>query len=808
MSSPEDSEVVNVEMDSIEKNIDILSFDGGGSRGVMEVKILDDVLRLATIVLRNPLTVHYLVNEECNERKKHFLENLVVRERLINDMNAVKDPLHPADVYDMIVGTSTGALVAFGLVGGKRVGKYHHIRERMSVDECIQMYLTKTKIIFKKTLMQKFLSCIPMLSSIPLGTYSQANVKKVVKKQFSDCSLEDFRKLHDSKCVAGAVARRLGRYEDLVLFDTANEDYKNYKAYKVLLASSNAPIYFDTPVKIGNDEFVDGGVGANCPLRQAIPRAQTVFAKDGKQVKIVSVLSIAPPSSSKSEIPSHGGLSSWLYYFVNASTDGYAVFNDLVEKNRGNKTLFQRLSPRGKSLKKFKLDEINVQNMIDAMDDEKLHNDMFLVDVVASAMLVVLASIDKGQHYQKISPEIASQLAQAAGLAHQSKREYESAIISYKTSKRLLQRKVRVDEQDDFTMMKITYNIAKCTKKQGNFQLAIYLLKTSVRDLLCYQGDPKSDLLLVDSLIEIADIYMETFRYDDAETYLNEVIVNYIKEKQKFARILIYEGWCKQQLGKYDEAVNLYREAATYTADDVNPEKAEILNNIGLCFLSLGMIEKALTFVLLAQDVRDKLSKEKNDPLVAESYFNVGFCLLKKGDFDAAKKNLEDAKAIYEYIGDKIGVSLILRNLARYLTLKNPPDNDLALVYAQQAQEKMKKYVLDYDNPGIAVNLSVLGLCLFNAERFEEAKMNLLEALDMIENLFSENHPWLIEIYQLLYDIFVRYGDLAKAENYKRKRARIYSEINKMAKNIDTTSEVRWKSLPYHPFSINSRSSF
>lgn len=77
-------------MHSTSKKINILSFDGGGSRGVMELKILDDVLPLTTIVLKNPETVDYLANEDKNESKVNFLKDRPVRERLINDLKAVK----------------------------------------------------------------------------------------------------------------------------------------------------------------------------------------------------------------------------------------------------------------------------------------------------------------------------------------------------------------------------------------------------------------------------------------------------------------------------------------------------------------------------------------------------------------------------------------------------------------------------------------------------------------------------------------------------------------------------------------------
>ncbi|XP_046840655.1 uncharacterized protein LOC124434790 [Xenia sp. Carnegie-2017] len=789
-------------MDLTKKRIDILSFDGGGSRGVMELKILDDVLRLATIVLKTPETVKYLVKEENDEKEENFLEDRAVRERLINDLRDVKDPIHPAEVYEMIVGTSTGALIAFGLVGGNKVGNNHRKRERMTVEECIQMYLTKTREIFRKTWSHWFYSYIPLLSKIPLLTYSQGNVEKALEDQFGDCILSDLGGVGPLKNVAGAVARKLGEKGDLVLFDTASEDYNNYKAYEVLLASSNAPIYFNTPVDIGNDKFVDGGVGGNCPLKQAIPRAQKHFGKDGKDVKIVSVLSIAPPLHLESAIDSNTGFESWVNYFVKESTDGNAVYNDVVKQHRWNKTLFQRLSPRGESLKKFKLDEIDVQKMLDYMKKEKAEDDMFLVDVVATAMVVVFTSVKKVKNEQKTTLTTAARLAKVAGLAYESRKEYESAIVSYETSKRL-QKKVGID----FTYFEVSYKIAKCMKKQGRFQLAMKSFKSNVNILVGHQGDKKIDDILVDTLIEIADCYLATFRYADAEEYLEEFRLKYKKKEdindEKFARVFTKEAWCKQQQGKFVKAVNLYTEAATYTPDDDNPEKAEIQNNIGLCFVSLGMKEKGLEFVRKAQKIREKLNTPNKDSLVAESLYNVGFCLLKKGDFDKAKDSLERAKEKYDQLNDEIGISLALRNLAAYLSLKHEPEYDRALAYAQQALEKIKNSVPYYYNPGIARSLSVLGLCLFKAGKFKEAKKKLLQASDITKYLFSEDHWWLIDIYKLLYNLYMK-DDEQEAKEYETKRIKIESEIENMAKNIEENIEIRWKPLPDNPSSKNN----
>ncbi|XP_046840321.1 uncharacterized protein LOC124434463 [Xenia sp. Carnegie-2017] len=616
-------------MHSATKKINILSFDGGGSRGVMELKILDDVLRLTTIVLNSPKKIYFFANEDKNERNVNFLKDRSVRERLIKDMEAVKDPIHPTDVYDMIVGTSTGSLIAFGLVGGNKVGNNHHVRERMTVEECIKMYKTTTKKIFPWR---------PKIFHIPTSPYKLANVEKALKDQFGDCCLYDIGGKDSSKTVAGAVAKELGNNQNLVMFDTFSKDNAYYKAYKVMLASSSAPIFFDKPTEIGSHKYVDGGIGGNCPLAQAIPRAKEIFGENGEHVEITSVLSIAPPSKLEPP-PQDNDRVDWAKYLVSLSTDGNAVFNEVVKQHNQTKTLFQRLEPRGDTLKDFNLNERDTDKMINYMEKEKLENDMFLVDVVASAMVVFLMFIEKVKNDDKTTLTIAAQLAEAAGCAYQSKNEYESAIISYQTSKRL-QEKV---SSDITTIKNITYSIANCYKQQGDFRSAIDLFKSNVRDLCRHGDDKKSKDVLVDTLIEIADCYLTTSDYIDAEIYLNEIP----EERKKSARFLTYLARCKQQKGEIEEAADLYREAASYTKDNDSYDKAKILSNLGLCFLSVKKNDEAEVLISKAKDMRRSIieeRKQENDAQEAEFLFNDGLCLIEKNQYVEAIENLEKLK--------------------------------------------------------------------------------------------------------------------------------------------------------------------
>ena len=86
----------------------ILSLDGGGSRGVMEAVILKDLMSCLTLVQRGELEAGIVdfTTEESRTRMREKLDSVV-------------DVIHPGDVFKMVSGTSIGALMAFSLLHGK-----------------------------------------------------------------------------------------------------------------------------------------------------------------------------------------------------------------------------------------------------------------------------------------------------------------------------------------------------------------------------------------------------------------------------------------------------------------------------------------------------------------------------------------------------------------------------------------------------------------------------------------------------------------------------------------------------------------
>ena len=78
------------------KAINVLAFDGGGSRGIMEAMIADDLMRIFTLMREDPKKLQPLVMELAKPNG---------RKDLNKELKSVL-PIHPKDVFDMIAGIS------------------------------------------------------------------------------------------------------------------------------------------------------------------------------------------------------------------------------------------------------------------------------------------------------------------------------------------------------------------------------------------------------------------------------------------------------------------------------------------------------------------------------------------------------------------------------------------------------------------------------------------------------------------------------------------------------------------------------
>ena len=94
--------------------------------------------------------------------------------------------------------------------------------------------------------------------------------------------------LHREKVICACVALNWEK-QSLETFDTHNARFKDWDLIQFLTASSDAPVYFTPPYTVQSPsgertDYIDGGLGANCPAVQGIDLAKERLVLLGSRV--------------------------------------------------------------------------------------------------------------------------------------------------------------------------------------------------------------------------------------------------------------------------------------------------------------------------------------------------------------------------------------------------------------------------------------------------------------------------------------------------------------------------------------------
>ena len=84
--------------------VNILSFDGGGSRGIMEVMILDDIMNSVTAIKNKPKSLLKL-RQKCGS----IFATKQNRQEFKSLLSIEMEPVHPTEVFDLIAGNQNMA---------------------------------------------------------------------------------------------------------------------------------------------------------------------------------------------------------------------------------------------------------------------------------------------------------------------------------------------------------------------------------------------------------------------------------------------------------------------------------------------------------------------------------------------------------------------------------------------------------------------------------------------------------------------------------------------------------------------------
>lgn len=241
------------------KRFQILSLDGGGIKGIFSAALLA-----------------YIEEDLQTDIVKHF---------------------------DLIVGTSTGGIIALGLGLGMRP------------KEIIEFYVQEGRKIFP-----------------PRRRFDVRSLRQFIRYKHNRRPLEDALKDCFGEKLLGESRKRLVipafnlADNDVKLFKTAHHerlrrDYK-VQTWKVAMATSAAPTYFPAFNCIDHMKLIDGGVWANNPIMVGLTEAVGMLDVDLDNIAILSIGTLEDLPKRPAESLSKGGLWQWRKYGVKVLFSG------------------------------------------------------------------------------------------------------------------------------------------------------------------------------------------------------------------------------------------------------------------------------------------------------------------------------------------------------------------------------------------------------------------------------------------------------------------------------------------------------
>jgi len=177
--------------------------------------------------------------------------------------------LNVADCFDLIVGTSTGGIIALGLGKG------------LSPAEIEGFYLERGPRIFAGAD-----SVLRSIAQVAEAKYDSAPLQRELQECFGDTLLGESQK----RLVLTSYDME---NDDLRLIKTSHHprlrnDYK-LPMWQVGLATSAAPTYFSACKAITNTRLVDGGVWSNNPTMVGLTEAVSLLKVPLANIRILSI---------------------------------------------------------------------------------------------------------------------------------------------------------------------------------------------------------------------------------------------------------------------------------------------------------------------------------------------------------------------------------------------------------------------------------------------------------------------------------------------------------------------------------------
>lgn len=294
------------------RQINILSIDGGGIRGIIPAMVLAEIERLT----EKPI-VH---------------------------------------LFDLIAGTSTGALIALGLTKDNGQG-----RPQYSAENIVRLYETEGPQVFARSIFHTVKSLDGLIDS----KYSPEGTRTVFNQYFGTARLRDA--LVDVLIPAYDIESRTSYFFKST--KAREEGGEDFAIADVARAAAAAPTYFE-PVKLQKQNthdylaLIDGGIFANNPALAALIEAYKYYPKV-KEFVLVSLGTGQMTRCYTFEKVKHWGKLEWAVPILETVFDGSS---DTVDYH------VRKLLPQSGKTEHYYRFQVELTTANDDLDDASAQN--------------------------------------------------------------------------------------------------------------------------------------------------------------------------------------------------------------------------------------------------------------------------------------------------------------------------------------------------------------------------------------------------------------------------------------------------